>query len=100
MLVNKAHEDSSRITSVCIGIFLLLCSVGNIPDARDSLESREAERDSSGMDSLLMSKLSELEKLPILLVRCSFNNTYVNICDHTGKLITWKSAVSRLFLAW
>lgn len=62
---------------------------GREQDARDLLTTDA----SSGGDNL-QSRLSELEKLPIMLVRCSFNNTYVNIQDHTGRLLTWLSAVS------
>ena len=39
-------------------------------------------------------ELSQLETLPIMHVRCTFNNTYIDICDHTGKILGWKSAVS------
>ena len=38
--------------------------------------------------------LKELEKLPIMHIRCTQNNTYIDICDHTGNILTWKSAVS------
>lgn len=59
-------------------------------DARDLLEDKG---NTSGVDNQL-SVLSELEKLPIMLVRCSFNNTFINIQDRTGRLLTWISAVS------
>ena len=44
--------------------------------------------------SKMSTYLEELETLPILHVLCTFNNTYINICDHTGRILTWKSAVS------
>ena len=54
-----------------------------------------AERDlSTRGNQNQMSMLAELEKLPIMLVRCSFNNTFINIQDHTGRLLTWISSVS------
>ena len=43
--------------------------------------------------------LEELGKLPILHVLCTANNTYINICDHTGRILTWKSAVRITSLA-
>lgn len=66
------------------------------PDARDLLEEDTAKMEDSSFDNdhMLLRRLSELEKLPIMLVRCSYNNTYINICDHTGRLLTWKSAGS------
>lgn len=73
-------------------------------DPRDLLEDRDGIRDTAGVRDLrdgirdtsgVSSVLSELEKLPIMLVRCSFNNTYVNVQDHTGRLLTWISAVSK-----
>ncbi len=39
-------------------------------------------------------ELSELANLPIMHVWCSFNNTYINICDQKGRILTWRSAVS------
>lgn len=39
-------------------------------------------------------KMIDLETLPIMHVRCTFNNTMINICDHTGKIRAWKSCVS------
>jgi ribosomal protein S11 len=61
-------------------------------DPRDLLEDRGAKQ--GGGNRNRMSLLSELEKLPIMLVRCSFNNTYVNIQDNSGRLLTWISSVS------
>lgn len=41
-----------------------------------------------------MNELSQLETLPIMHVRCTFNNTYIDICDKNGRILGWKSAVS------
>ena len=69
-------------------------------DPRDLLEDRGVViKDSKSAATSQLNMLSELEKLPILLVRCSFNNTYVNIQDHTGRLLTWISAVSDAFVS-
>ena len=62
-------------------------------DPRDLLEERRTIK--KGRSGSYKSELSELETLPIMHVRSTFNNTHINICDNTGKILTWKSAVSQ-----
>lgn len=91
--VSKVQIIGDMVSALCGGVFLDSMN-GREQDARDLLEDKGTTRDAASGRDNLQSRLSELERLPILLVRCSFNNTYVNIQDHTGRLLTWISAVS------
>jgi len=66
-------------------------------DPRDMLGAKRAveevqEYSAGRMDT--RQYLKELEKLPILHVRSTQNNTYIDICDCSGRILSWKSAVS------
>ena len=68
-----------------------------VSDPRDELDRKrtigDVQRYSVGrMDT--RQYLKELEKLPIMHVRSTHNNTYIDICDNTGRILTWKSSVS------
>lgn len=69
------------------GSSVVFCSKYDVEyDERDLLQYR-----TSTLNDLL-----ELENLPIMHVRCSYNNTYINICDKNGQVKAWRSCVSGL----
>ena len=78
----------------------LTCSPGRERDPRDFIPRTDGKSRQHGSSADGKSRQhgssAGYDKLPIVHISCTHNNTILTITDHTGKVLAWTSAVSHV----